>query len=365
MKHISLAAAAALLLLASCSGNGNKWKINGSIDGLAADDVILLEGNNQGGWYVIDTITPDSKGRFSYSHAPQGYPDVYRLRLGGEAVYFPIDSIETVTISATAPSIGENHTISGSPQAENMARVDSLLAASAAVNGVAGAITDADLKHKLGQLILADPDGIVAYYIVSKKVDGKPLFNPSVSIDHRLIGAVANSFSQNRPSDPRTTYLTKLYLDNRRSGGSPQARVIEAEEVGSFELKLYDRKGVERSLHELTDAGHPVLLNFTAYTAEWSPALNMELNKIYEKYHPMGLEIYQVSVDRDEYAWKESAANLPWIAVLNDLSAAGNSNLINYNVVSIPTSFIINRNGVISERVDDITKLESAVAAHM
>lgn len=365
MKHIALAVAASVLLLASCAGDADKWKIKGTIEGLSDNDVVLLEGNNQGGWYIMDTIAPDSKGRFSYVHAPQGYPDVYRLRLGNETIYFPIDSIETVTVSATAPSISATHTISGSPQAENMARVDSLLAASAAVNGVAGTLSDPDLKHKLGQVILSDPDGIVAYYIISKRVDGKPLFNPSVSLDHRLIGAVANSFTQNRPSDPRTTYLKKLYLDNRRIAGDTPARVIEAQEVGSFELKLFDRKGVERSLHEITGSGHPVLLNFTAYTAEWSPALNIELNKIYQKYHPMGLEIYQVSVDQDEYAWKESAANIPWIAVLNDLSAAGNANLINYNVVSIPTSFIINRNGVISERVDDITKLESAVASHM
>lgn len=366
MKHIFLAAGtAAALLISSCSGSGDKWRINGTIDGLGDNDVVLLEGNNQGGWYVIDTISTDKNGRFDYSHAPQGYPDIYRLRAGAHSLYFPIDSIETLTINATAPDISTNHTVSGTPQAANLARVDSLLAASAASKGITGVIADEDLKRDLGQMILADPNGIVAYYVISKRIDGKPLFNPSVSLDHRIIGAVANSFTQNRPSDPRTTYLKKLYLDNRKPSASAPAKTIEAQEVGSFEIKLFDRKGVEHSLHDLTAAGKPVVLNFTAYTAEWSPALNIELNKVYEKYHPQGLEIYQVSVDTDEYAWKQTAANLPWIAVLNSLSAEGNNNLLNYNVVSLPTTFVINRQGVIAERVTDLSSLDRAVAAQM
>lgn len=366
MKHISLTAvAAAAIIVSSCSGSNDKWRIHGTIDGLSDTDIVLLEGNNQGGWYTIDTIKPDSKGRFDYSHAPQGYPDIYRLRTGTNSLYFPIDSVETVTITATAPDIMANHTISGSTEAENLAKVDSMLAVSAAQKGPAGVIADEELKRELGKMILADPDGIVAYYAISKKIDGKPLFNPSVSLDHRIIGAVANSFTSNRPSDPRTTYLKKLYLDNRRPSGAAPANTIEAQEVGSFELKLYDRKGVERSLHEITEKGRPVILNFTAYTAEWSPAFNIVLNKVYEKYRSQGVEIYQVSLDTDEYAWKQTAANLPWICVLNNLSTDGNINLINYNVTAIPTTYVINRQGVISERVSDISELDRAVASVM
>ncbi len=366
MKHILLTAGiAAAMMITSCSGNRNKWNIHGTIDGLSDTDIVVLEGNNQGGWYTIDTIKPDKNGKFSYSHAPMGYPDIYRLRTGGSSLYFPIDSIESLTINATAPDMATNHTVTGSISAENLARVDSMLSASTAVKGIAGVLADEGLKRELGQMILSEPDGIVAYYVISKKIDGKPLFNPAVSLDHRLIGAVANSFTQNRPSDPRTSYLKKLYIDNRRGGNVTPTGTIEAQEVGSFELKLFDRKGVEHSLHELIEAGHPVILNFTAYAADWSPAYNIALNKVYEKYKAQGLEIYQVSVDNDEYAWKQTAANLPWISVLNNLSADGNVNLINYNVMSIPTTYIINREGVIAERVEDVTQLESAVAKYM
>lgn len=364
MKNISLTAAvAATLLICSCS-DGDKWRIHGKIEGLSDNETILLEGSNQGRWYTMDTIKVDKDGTFDYSRLPQGYPDIYRLRTGDNSLYFPIDSIETLTITATAPDIAANHTLSGSAHAESLVRVDSLLTASAAALGASGVVNDESLKRTLGNMVISDPSGIISYYIISKKIGGQPLFNPSVSLDHRIIGAVANAYNQTRPSDPRTSYLKRLFIENRRSSSTPR-NVIEAKEVGAFDIKLFDRKGVERSLLDLTSKGNTVVLNFTAYNTEWSPAFNIELNKVYERYHEQGLEIYQVSVDTDEYKWKQTAANLPWISVMNNLSADGNSNLVNYNVSSIPTTFIINREGVIAARVDDITKLDSTVAKYM
>ena len=40
-------------------------------------------------------------------------------------------------------------------------------------------------------------------------------------------------------------------------------------------------------------------------------------------------------------------------------------NLSAYNVVGVPTSFVINRNGEVVERVEDATKLSSAVAKYI
>ena len=209
-------------------------------------------------------------------------------------------------------------------------------------------------------MLLADPAGIVTYYIISKKVDGKPLFNPAVKEDLRLIGAVANAFSEKRPSDPRTGYLKRLYLDNRPSSSTSSNQLV-ASEVKAFEINLFDNAGKAHSLLELTESGKVVLLNFTAYTAEDSPAFNVALNKVYEKYHQQGLEIYQVSVDNDEYTWKQTAKNLPWITVLNNI-ADGGEVLNKYNVVSIPTIFLFNRNGELVSRVTDINTLDSEIA---
>lgn len=349
----------------SCSNNGSQWHIKGTISGLEENQAVILEGNNQGYWYVIDTLKVDSKnGTFKYSGERHGYPDIFRMRLGENAMYFPIDSLETLTITATAPDIAGNHTVSGTPQAENMAKVDSLIMASASRNGIAGIAGDETLKRQLADIILADPAGVVSYYAISKSVGNQPLYNPTVSIDHRIIGAVANAFNTQRPDDPRTKYLKTLYLNNRRVNPSSPGATMQAEVINAFEIDLYDNEGKRHSLTELTQSGHPVLLNFTAYGAEWSTPFNVALNKVYDKYHPMGLEIYQVAFDNDEYTWKQIARNLPWITVYNNL-ADGDRVLRQYNVTELPTLFLFNRQGELVQRITSIDGIESAVARVM
>ena len=191
-----------LVLTVSC-GNSNQWHLEGRIDGLGEKDLVVLEGNNQGYWYPMDTIEVRGNGSFSYSREAQGYPDIYRLRIGEKSLYFPIDSIETISLSAQAPDIDVNHSLSGTPQAENLVRVDSLLRAEVSSAGAQAVTANASLKRELGKMILADPAGIVPYYIISKRVGGQPLFNPVVKEDLRIIGAVANAFNEQRPSDPR------------------------------------------------------------------------------------------------------------------------------------------------------------------
>lgn len=364
MKLISpLAILATLALCAtSCSDRGAQWHINGTVTGLADTDALVLEGNNQGYWYLIDTIHPSTDGHFDYAHSPQGYPDIYRLRVADKMIYFPIDSIETVTVSAAMPDIAATHTLSGSPQAVRLASVDSLLAASATTTGVNGVLTDRALKRRLGQMLLQDPAGIVTYYIISKTINGRQLFNPADKTDRRYIGAVANAFAENRPADPRTNYLKNLFISSRKNAGAGSA--IEANVIGAFDINLYDYKGVSHSLLDLARQGKVTLLSFTAYGADWSPAFNVELNTLYQKYRDRGFEIYQVSVDDDEYAWKEAARNLPWITVLNDISDGGKT-LRDYNVTTVPTTFVIDRNGEIVERVLAIEDLDGAVARHL
>lgn len=353
-----------LALTVSC-GNGNQWHLEGQIDGLDEKDIVVLEGNNQGYWYPMDTIEVKGNGSFSYSREAQGYPDIYRLRIGEKSLYFPIDSIETISLSAQAPDIDVNHSLSGTPQAENLERVDSLLRAEVSSAGAQAVTANASLKRELGKMILADPAGIVPYYIISKRVGGQPLFNPAVKEDLRIIGAVANAFNEQRPSDPRTTYLRNLFISNRpKSGKINEENVAYANEVRAFDINLFDNEGKKHSLLDLTSKGNVVILNFTAYTAKESPAFNMMLNKVYEKYHNQGLEIFQVAFDDDEYAWKQTAKNLPWVTVLNG-AADGDKALRDYNVGSLPAIFIFDRNGDVVERVTDLNTLDSSVARRL
>ncbi len=350
----------ALLTATSCGKKSNQWSIDGRIDG-ADGQVMLLEASDNGRWYAIDSVELTKNGSFSFSHDATGYPDIYRLRLGEKTLYFPIDSIETVTVVTNANAFDSEYTLAGSESAEMLMQVDRRVMDVIARRGAGAISTDSLLKRDLGTMLLGNPSGIVSYYIINKKIGGKSIFNPADKADLRVIGAVANAFNTYRPNDPRTSYLRNLYLSNR----TVTARdTILANEVPIFEINLMDDRGEHHSLEQLAKQGKVILLNFTAYSADGSPAYNRELNKVYEQYHDRGLEIYQVALDDDEYQWRQAAHNLPWITVLNPQSN-GSKVLMDYNVSTIPTIFIINRQGEISERVDDISALASSVAKYM
>ncbi len=363
---ISLAIAAGTCvvgMLSSCSEK--RWQAEGTVTGAEGKELILEAPNNFGQWYPLDTVEIDSKGSFKVRQFPAGHPEIYRLTLGKESVYFPIDSIETVTITADASRFSNGYKLAGSPSADKMQQINELICKVVDSQGEQAVAYDPALKRALAELILSDPSGIVAYYTIFRRVGDTPLFNPQDKADLKMIGAVANAFTSKRPDDPRTGYLSQLYLSNRRSNGiSAATDTIVANEISLPEIKLLDRDGKERSLTEEASKGNVTILSFTAYGAEFSPAINLELAKIYEANNTSGLEIYQVSVDSDEFAWRQAAANLPWIAVFNS-PKHGAKNLLQYNVTNLPATFIINRQGELVERVDDITRLSSAVSRYL
>ncbi len=356
-------AATGALLLAGCAEK--RWTIEGTIADADGKELVL-EAPANNGWYAVDTVKLDSKGTYKFSMEPAGHPEVYRLTLGGMSAYFPVDSTERVELSATAPDIASTAKLSGSESAEQMQAVNDLIAAAVAKSGTAGAaVYDPDLKRELAQLVLRDPAGIVAYYTVFRRVGDAPVFDPAERADLRIIGAVANAYDRARPDDPRTTLLKQVYLLNHHGQNrSLPTDTIEAREISLPEISLLDLKGARRSLNEEASKGKVLVLNFTAYTAPESPAFNLELAKIYDQYRDRGLEIYQVAIDADEFQWRESAANLPWITVYNTPSD-GAAALRSYNVVNLPATFIISRSGELVERIDQVNRLSAAVARYL
>lgn len=360
---IALVAVAAMAVVAGGCSRSGQWTVKGNVEG-AKGSTLFLEAPGHTGWYALDSARIGSNGSFSMSMAAPSAPEIYRLRLGSQELYFPIDSIETVTVQADSATFATESTLAGSAQAEMMTYVDKRVREAAAARSEK---SDSLLKRELTAMILGEPYGIVSYYIVQKRVNGKPLFNPSDRSDIRVIGAVANAYAQYRPNDPRTAYLTALFLANRvpsaRAAGSVPTDTIEVTQINYFDIDLYDETGTARKLSDAVNGNRVVVLSFANYEDETSPALNIELGKLYEQYGGKGLEIYQVGVGDDQYRWRQSANNLPWITVYQSpASPAGN--ITNYNVRSLPAVFVI-AGGDITDRITDISALPAAVRRHI
>jgi alkyl hydroperoxide reductase subunit AhpC len=91
--------------------------------------------------------------------------------------------------------------------------------------------------------------------------------------------------------------------------------------------------------------------------SEWSPTLNIELGETYEKYKNRGLVIYQVSLDSDLHFWRNAAVNIPWVCVRDPQSVYSEAAAM-YNVRQLPTLFILDRQGNLVQRVENLEQLE-------
>lgn len=359
INHILVSAATAAIAIFSFQSCTNEptWGVGGKIEGAKDGNVILEAMNENGYWYALDTLSISGDGTFNGEGSPTPSPTIYRLNYNNRYIYFPIDSLDRINVEANATNFDNGYTLSGSTSAEMMMHVDKRINDFLSRHKIADLDTARMLKRELSGMVLGEPSGIVAYYIVNKQVQGHRIFRPSVRNELAIIGAVANAYNEFKPDDPRTKYLASIWLSNRPRSINP-TDTIAAAEISILDINLIDDKGKKKSLESIAHDNKIVILNFTGYKADFSQALNHELRAIYDTYHNNGLEIYQVGVDDNEFDWRIAAGNLPWVTVFNGTT---DEYLLKYNVSTLPTSFIIN-NGEIVERINDHKNIRSAVS---
>lgn len=346
-------------VVTSCSSN-DKWHVKATVKG-ADGKTALLEVSDNGRWHIIDSAKIDNSGSIEFGVKRSAYPDIYRLTVDSRSVYFPIDSTETVTVSADYADMDRKSSISGSSSAETMQKINTSIAEALEGSSAKEVVNDAALKRRLAELVQHDWSGISAYYLINKTIGSEHLYNPAIGFDRGIISAVANAYINAKPDDPRTKLLENLAISNRRAytPGTP----INALEIYFPEIALKDFNQTEQSLSELWGKSKVLVLNFTAYTADESPAFQLALGEIYKKHKDKGLNIYQVGCDPEEYRWRMAAENIPWTAVY--CSSRDAEQLLRYNVTSLPTTFVIDGSGEHIERVEDISKLDAIVAKYL
>lgn len=351
-------------VLASCGG-GNQFKVEGSIEGAGDTTKVVLETAENGAWLFVDSVEVASDGSFKTAQPAPQWPGIYRLRAGDKTICFPIDSLDRVEVKTSLKAFATDYVLSGSDNAVKVMNIDKKAMQMAAKADPAALKA---WKKQLTDQILDDPSGMAAYYAINKYIGSEPLFDILDNQDMKIVGAVANAFNTFRPNDPRTGYLVNTLLDAQRRrrevSQNGNGNVVVASEIPIIDIDLQDNHGKQQKLSKVTSRGKVVVLNFTMYTADFSPMFNKTLADTYRKYAAQGLEIYQVSVDPDEFQWRQSAKNLPWICVI-DPSSTRSRNLMSYNVTTIPTSFVINRQGEIVQRVDNASKLDAEIAKYI
>lgn len=378
-----LAIALAALCITSCSDE--KFHVSGTISN-AQDSLLYFENMSLNGPVTVDSVKLGKDGSFSFDGDAPKNPEFYRLRIDRQIINVAIDSTENITVKATYPQMSAQYDIEGSEECLKIKELAQMqLNLQATVNAIQQdprlnyeqvdtaiqtALKSYKDKVKLNY-IFKEPMKAYAYFALFQTiVVGNQvglIFNPHASKeDVQAYAAVATSWDTYYPGSERGKNLHNIAIagmKDLRIVEAQQAQTIPADKVntaGVLEIALPDNKGVTRKLTSLK--GKVVLLDFHIFASEGSTARIMKLRELYNKYHAQGLEIYQVSLDPDEHFWKESMAALPWVCV-HDEDGTDSQYAAMYNVQSVPTFFLIDRNNTLQKRDAQIKDLDAEIKA--
>lgn len=366
-----------LFLLSSCN-KSEDFTVKGVVTG-AEGQLMYLENVGISNVITLDSVKLTSDGKFKFTKKGPEFPDFYRLRLNNQLINFSIDSVETVSVVADAGTFATSYTVEGSKNSEIIKEITlAQLDANQLINRLRKdyedkIISDTTYRSKIlaaanlykeivRKRIFEAPMSTAAYYALFQQIDGLLFFDLYDKDDIKVYGAVATSYDRYYPESPRAKHLHNLTLQSMkvlRAQRPVDLLDIKTEEISYWDIELPNVKGEIIKLSSIAP-GKAVLVNFTAYQAEWSPALNMELGELYTKYNKRGLEIYQVSLDADTHFWRNVASNLPWTCVRDPQSVYSQIAGM-YNVRQLPALFIIDRKGNLVKRLDDLKTLETDV----
>lgn len=388
MKITKLYSAAVIMVaaLALTSCNNKKFHINGNITE-AKDSMLYLENISLNGPVKIDSVKLGEDGAFDFQENAMDSitPDFYRLRIANQTINLSIDSTETVTVKAAYPQMSYKYEVEGSENCNTIKKLSlKQMLLQSNINGIVKNpnigvdSVDVIVTRMLNEYkqdiktnyIFKAPMQASSYYALFQTIQlgntNSLIFNPrNNKEDVKVFAAVATSWDTYYPGAERGKNLHNIAIEGMKDiriiENQMAQQKIDASKVqvnGCIELALQDNKGQVRRLSDLK--GKVVLLDFHAFASSESTKRIMMLRELYNKYHAAGLEIYQVSVDPDEHFWKTSTAALPWISVRDENGIQGKS-LTLYNVQSIPTFFLIDRNNTLQARDAQIKDIDAAI----
>lgn len=383
MKQIStrlLTVLGLCMFFFSACNNSSDFIVKGVVAG-ADGQLMYLENVGISNVVTLDSIKLAPGGKFKFTEKRPEYPDFYRLRLNNQLINFAVDSTETISFVADAGTFATSYSVEGSENSKAIKAITlAQLDANQAISRLRKEYEDkmiSETTYRMKVLAAADaykevarkyiysaPMSTAAYFALFQQIDGLLFFDLYDRKDVKAYGAVATSYNHTYPESPRSKHLYNLTLQSMkvlRAQRPVDYSNVETKEISFLDIELPDVRGEVVKLSTVAP-GKVVLINFTAYQTEWSPALNMALGELYTKYHDQELEIYQVSLDSDFHFWRNGASNLPWVTVHDPQSVYSQVAGL-YNVKQLPALFILDRKGNLVKRVEDVKKLEADVKA--
>ncbi len=362
-KHL-YAMLAAAVAISSC--NKDTAQLDGQFIG-AADRPVYLEMVTPGVSAAVDSTMTDYSGRFRFRVAvPDGQPTIFNLRYGGEMVPLLISPGEKVSVMSFG-DIGRGYSVSGSAESELVAGVHRILSEGAAsLDSISGLYAMGNpgeermaeltrsyfneyyrIKREHIKFIVGNSSSLAAIYALYQRLpNDEVLFNGDT--DFVYYQMVADSVHRHYPNSRYLIALEREIETGRARREYDNRIALESIVERDYpDIELPNMYGQKIRLSSLE--GKVILLDFWSAGITASRINNAELKELWDEYADHGFAIYQVSLDTSKPLWVNAVQEqkLPWISVC-DFRGERSPGARLYNVTSLPTDFIIARDGTIA-----------------
>ena len=364
----------------------NQITINGHFFGKSGKKVNLEVMSLKEGTMVVDTITTNDKGQFTFNIIPKDTtPTFYNVVLDDSFVPILVQPGETLDISAVG-NIYYNYTVEGSKgsllikEFNNLVRNTSLKLDS--IIKVYDRALDPERQQELGieyQKEYINLKRSAIRFIVqnnSSLASLMPLYQPYDRTRQQFLFAepedfiyfkmLRDSLQQYYPNSP---YVKSLDNDVRQVEIAQESAVKfdSLVEKSIAENRTYPNITMKNAKGEITELaqfdGQITLLSYTASTPLELKTLNQELIEVYNKYQPNGFKIYQVFLDKSKVQWLStvSSMKIPWTTVCDELGANSPA-VVTYNVTKLPSNFLFDSKGDVIGKNLSSTELDSKLS---
>jgi len=352
-------------LLASCGAPKGAQNISGTISDAQSMNVYFDKITASGNTRVLTNTQTNGSGAFTISFDEVLDKGIYRVRVGTASAFLRLNPTDTdVKINMTLAD-KKNYTVDGSALSNDLkAGIDALSTARA-------------MRKNVDEIILGQQDPLIATYLVNKQYKTNPA---KLAVYQGISKKLDAAFPNNEYTKEMKAVVTSLETKVRSQAAQYPVKVGD----DAPDIVAQAPNGKTKKLSDLE--GKVVLLDFWASWCGPCRKANPHVVEIYDKYNKEGFEVYSFSLDGinprnlprlgDDKAkikqakdsakkrWEAAIAqdNLKWDAHSSELAHWNSKAHKQYGVRSIPTTFLIGRDGKIAA-VNPRYNLEEAVLA--
>ena len=323
--------------------------IEGYIEGIQGGELILVQSLMSNSIETVDTIIPDADGGFTVG---PNIPKIgfYRIFINNNNfVNLILEPNDTLLFSANVEDLEGSYVIEGNEEAQKLKELNDMLNDYVdkidSLNNLVGIAKSQQYYNEVAFLMSAQEE---LQMNTGKKmrafVVGNSTYLASLSAVQKLDpdGDFELFVKVKDDLEP------KIGGTELHKGLSDQIAVWKKAQIGSemLDITLNNLEGEPIKLFE--QLGEITLVDFWASWCRPCRGENPNIVKAYEKYKSKGFTVVGVSLDEDAELWKRAIKqdNLTWTH-MSDLKLWNSAVVSQYNISSVPASFLVDKNGKI------------------